>query len=135
MVVHVGLGEFVGLRAKQFLQHIPPLPHGLSIDCHYDVANDRRSNPFVIQVEADVRVVARAVFEDRPDGGADLLALDVGGVTGNEERGNADERGDDGFVSNLAPGLICSHGRDGSEGRNKKEEIRSGNTADWEFAG
>jgi hypothetical protein len=59
------------------------------------MADDGRPDSLVRDDEPNVRVVAAGVSQDWPDRGADLLALDVRGVTGNEERGNADERRND----------------------------------------
>ena len=70
----------------------------------------------VVETETDFWIVARAVFQNRPNGRAHLLALNVGGVTGNEERGNADERHDNSFVSADAGSFFCRHLRDAISG-------------------
>lgn len=96
---------------EQFLERLGPIADRLPVDRHYDMTDDGGSDSFVLEDQSNLRVIAGAVLEDRPNGRAHLLALDVGGVTGDEKRGNADQRGDDGFVWDFAPALVCAHGR------------------------
>jgi hypothetical protein len=69
-------------RPDQFIEQGIPISHWLIIYLHNDMAYDRRANAFVGERKVNVRTVAAIKFENRPDGRAHLLALHVGGVTG-----------------------------------------------------
>lgn len=104
-------------RPKQLARRFRPITDRLTIDCHDDVTNDCGSHSFIGHREAKFGLIARGVFEDWPDGGANLLALDGSGVTGHEEGRNADQGSDDCFVSAQAPSLVIPHVRDAIWGR------------------
>jgi hypothetical protein len=85
-------------RSEKFPEDVVPVSNWFAIHSYYNVADDRGPYSFVLKGKANHGVVARIVFEDRPDRRADLLALHLSGVTGNKKRGNTDKGRNDCLV-------------------------------------
>ena len=60
-----------------------PIPHRLAIHFYNDMGDNRRSDPLVGEGKMNVGRIAAVEFEDRPYRGTHLLALHVGGISGN----------------------------------------------------
>jgi hypothetical protein len=99
-------------RPKNFFEHLGPILHGLIIHLQDHMLNDRWSDAFVCEGKVN-RPIAAVEFEDGPDRRAHLLALHVGGVTGNTHSHAPNEGRDDRFLSGCRPGLLLlRHGAD-----------------------
>ena len=105
-------------RSEQYLQRFPPILHRLVIHVHDNVANDRRTDPFVGEGKVNVGRIAAVEFEDWPHRRAHLLALHVGGVTGNTQSQKPNKGCDDCVISAGATRLrLFRHDADHIAGR------------------
>jgi len=84
MVANVMLGSVMLAGSPQFLEYLPPIPHRLAIHLNDHISYDRWTYSFIGESEMNVGRITRIELEDWPNGGAHLLALHIGGVTGNE---------------------------------------------------
>ena len=82
---HVALGITGFPGPDQFPECFNPVNHRLAINLHNDMADDGGAHTLVGQREMNVRMVAVTEFQDRPHRPAHLLALHIGGVTGNTQ--------------------------------------------------
>jgi hypothetical protein len=97
---------------KNFFERLRPIPHRLIIHLQDYMLNDRWSDAFVGQGKMN-RPIAAVEFKDWPHGRAHLLALHVGGVTGNTHSHESNEGRYDRFVSGCRAGLLLlRHGAD-----------------------
>ena len=98
--------------SEHFLECLLPIPHRLAIHFYNDMPDNRRSDPFVGEDEVNGRIAA-VEFEDGPHRGADLLALHVGGISGNTQSTESDKGRDDCVISAGATRLrLFRHGAD-----------------------
>ena len=98
MTADIGFLAWMVSRPKNFLEHFVPILHRLIVNFDDDMFNNCRSDAFVGEGELD-RSVAGVEFENRPDSCAHLLALHVGGITGNAQRQKSNQRRDDRIIS------------------------------------
>jgi len=75
---------------KNFFEHLGPILHRLIIHLHADMLNDRWSDAFVGESKLN-RPIAAVEFEDGPHRCTDLLALHVGGISGNTQSAESDK--------------------------------------------
>jgi hypothetical protein len=95
---HVALLTRMVSRPKNFLEHVSPILHRLIIDLHDDMLNNRRSDPFVGEGKVNGPIAA-VEFEDGPHRSTHLLALHVGGISGNTQSTESDKGCDDCVIS------------------------------------
>ena len=79
---HVALLTRMVSGAKNFFEHLGPILHRLTIYLQNDMLNDCRTDALVSEGETN-RPIAAVEFKYWPHRCAHLLALHVGGVTGN----------------------------------------------------
>src|SRR5262249_39321666 len=79
---HVALFARMVPRPKSSFEHVGPIFHRLIIHLQDDMLNDCWSDAFVGESKSN-RAIAAVEFEDWPYRRTHLLALHVGGVTGN----------------------------------------------------
>ena len=82
-----------------------PIPHRLAIHFYNDMPDNRRSDPLVGEGKVNGRIAA-IEFEDGPHRGTHLLALHVGGISGNTQSTEPDEGRDDCVISAGATRLL-----------------------------
>lgn len=112
MTAHVALLALMFSRSKNFFEHFIPIPYRLTIYFYNHMLYDRRSNTFVGQGELN-RAVAGIEFKDWPDRRANLLALHVGGVTGDAQSQESNNGRDHYVVSaGTARLLLVRHAAD-----------------------
>src|SRR5439155_4085582 len=99
IAAHVAFGTQMLAGSKDFLESLLPVPHRLIIHLYYDVADNRRSDPFVSKRKMNVGRIAAVELEDWPNRRAHLLALHVGGVSRNTHSQESNKGCDDCFVS------------------------------------
>src|SRR5207253_98607 len=98
MAIHVALRAQMLPRSQYFLEGLPPIPHRLAIHLYNDMPDNRRADPFVGKGKVN-GTIAAVEFEDGPHRGAHLLALHVGGISGNTQGAESDKRRDDRVIS------------------------------------
>jgi len=109
--VHVALGTVMFPRSKQYVERFVPVPDRLIVHLYDDVLNVRRTDPLIRQREMNVGRVAAVELKDWPDRRPHLLALHVGGVTGNAKREQSNNGRDHYVVSAGTAGcLLLRHG-------------------------
>src|SRR4030095_635674 len=105
-------------RSEYFLECLFPSPHRLLIYHYNDMSNNRRSYPFVGKGIVNVRCIAAVELENGPHCGTHLLALHVGGVTGNTQSQESNKGRDDCVISAGATRLpLFRHGGEHIGGR------------------
>jgi len=82
-----------------------PIPHQLAIHFYNDMPDNRRSDRLVGEGKVNGRIAA-IEFEDGPHRGTHLLALHVGGISGNTQSTEPDEGRDDCVISAGATRLL-----------------------------
>src|SRR5207247_3031707 len=80
---HVALRTGMLPRSYEPVEHLIPILYRLAIHFHHDVPDNRGTDSFVGEGKMNVGRVTAIEFEDRPQRRAHLLAVQVGGVTGN----------------------------------------------------
>src|SRR5512133_3042342 len=99
-------------RSQYSLECLLPIPHRLAIHLYNDMPDNRRSDSFVGEDKVNGRIAA-VEFEDGPHRRTHLLALDVGGVSGNTQSTESDKSRDDRIISAGATRLrLFRHGAD-----------------------
>ena len=106
MAVHVALGETMLSRPQQLLERLMPVDHRLAVHFHNDMADDRGSHALVGEAKMNVRLVAGIELKDRPHRRPHLLALHVGGISGNTQSTESDKGRDDCVISAGATRLL-----------------------------
>src|SRR5258705_6475771 len=86
-------------RPQQLLECLMPVDHRLAIDFHNDMPDNRRSDSFVSEGKVNVGRIAAVEFKDGPHRGTHLLALHVGGISGNTQSTESDKGRDDCVIS------------------------------------
>ncbi len=98
-------------RSQYFLDHLTPIPYRLAIHFYNDMPDNRRSDSFVGEGKVNVGGIAAVELEDGPYCRAHLLALHVGGVTGNTQSQESNKGRNDCVVSaGAARFLYLGHG-------------------------
>jgi hypothetical protein len=106
MATHVALRTQMLSRSQYFLEGLPPIPHRLAIHPYNDMPDDGGADTFVRQSKVNIGSVAAAEFEDGPYRRAHLLALHVGGVTGNTQSQESNKGRDNCVISAGATRLL-----------------------------
>jgi len=83
MTTHIALRKQMLPRSQYSPKCLLPIPHLLAIYPYNDMPDNRRPDPFVGEGKVNVGRIAAVEFEDRPYRGTHLLALHVGGISGN----------------------------------------------------
>src|SRR6266536_4919579 len=113
MKTHVALRKQMLPRSDYFLECLLPIPHRMPIYHYNDMPDNRRPYPFVGQGKVNVGRIAAVEFEDGPHRRTHLLALHVGGVSGNTQSAESDKGRDDCVISAGATRLLLvRHGAD-----------------------
>ena len=99
MTTHVALRTQMLPRSQYSFERLLPIPDRLSIHPYNDTPDNRRSDSFVSEGKVNVRRIAAVEFKDGPHRGTHLLALHVGGVSGNTQSTESDKRRDDCVIS------------------------------------
>ena len=98
MKTHVALRSQIP-RSQYSLDCFPPIPYRLAIYHYNDMPDNRRTDSFVGEGKVNVGRIAAVEFENGPDRGTHLLALHVGGVSGNTQGTESDKSCDDCVIS------------------------------------
>src|SRR4030095_8699300 len=113
MKTHVALRKQMFPRSEYFLECLLPIPHRLPIYHYNDMPDNRRPDPFVGEGIVNVGRIAAVEFEDGPHRGTHLLALHVGGISGNTQSTEPDKGRDDRIIPAGATRLrLFRHGAD-----------------------
>ena len=99
MTAHVALRTQMLPRSQYSLECLLPIPHRLAIHPYNDMADNRRSDPFVGKGKVNVGRIAAVEFEDGPHRGTHLLALHVSGITGHTQSAKSHEGRDHCVIS------------------------------------
>ena len=86
-------------RSQYSPERLLPISDRLAIHLHNDMPDNRRSDPFVGERKVNVGRIAGVELEDRPHRGTHLLALHVGGISGNTQSTESDKGRDDCVIS------------------------------------
>ena len=86
-------------RSEQYLQRFPPIPNRVVIHLQDDMANDRRTDPFVRERKMDVGRIAAVELKDWPHRRPHLLPLHVSSVTRNTQGQESNKGRDDCIIS------------------------------------
>jgi hypothetical protein len=118
IATHVALRTQMLPRSQYFLECLSPIPHRLAIHLYNDMSDNRWSDPFVGEGKVNVGRIAAVEFEDWSHSRAHLLALHIGGVTGDTQSQKPDKGRDDCVISACATRLrLFRHGADHIAGR------------------
>ena len=105
-------------RSEQYLQRFPPILHRLAIYLYNDMPDYRRTDPFVGEGKVNVGRIAAVEIEDWPHRRPHLLALHVGGISGNTQSADSHKGRDDCVISAGATRLrLFRHDADHIAGR------------------
>ena len=99
MTPHVALRTQMLPRSQYSLERLLPIPDRLSIHPYNDIPDNRRSDSFVSEGKVNVGRIAAVEFKDGPHRGTHLLALHVGGISGNTQSTESDKGRDDCVIS------------------------------------
>jgi len=113
MKTHVALQKQMLPRSEYPPECLLPIPHGLPIYHYNDMLDNRRPYPFLGEGIVNVGRIAAVEFKNGPHCGTHLLALHVGGVSGNTQSAEPDKGRDDCVISAGATRLrLFRHGAD-----------------------
>jgi len=99
MTTHIALRKQMLPRSQYSPKCLLPIPHLLAIYPYNDMPDNRRPDPFIGEGKVNVGRIAAIEFEDRPYRGTHLLALHVGGISGNTQSTESDKGRDDCVIS------------------------------------
>src|SRR5438477_1329598 len=103
---HVALRTGMLPRSYEPVERLIPILHRLAIHLHNDISDNRGTDSFVGEGKMNVGRVTAIEFEDWPHRRAHLLALHVGGVTGNTQSQESNKGRDDRVISTGAARLL-----------------------------
>ena len=106
MKTHVALQKQMLPRSEYPPECLLPIPHGLPIYHYNDMLDNRRPYPFLGEGIVNVGRIAAVEFKNGPHCGTHLLALHVGGVSGNTQSAEPDKGRDDCVISAGATRLL-----------------------------
>src|SRR5438477_9105106 len=99
MTTHVALRTQMLPRSQYSPKCLLPISHRLAIHPYNDIPDNRRPDSFVSEGKVNVGRIAAVEFKDGPHRGTHLLALHVGGISGNTQSTESDKGRDDCVIS------------------------------------